>query len=59
MIDDRVIPEAPIVFIFEMPKSRTLMESVPLERRTQNMFEGFRSRWTMPSACASATASPA
>ena len=49
----------PCVVIFEMPKSSTLIESWPSARRMQKRFAGFRSRWTMPSACASAMASHA
>ncbi len=43
--------------ILEMPKSSTLMTGLPLGRSARNRFAGLRSRWTMPSACASAIAS--
>ncbi len=45
--------------IFEMPKSRTFTSGEPSRRRVTKRFEGFRSRCTMPVACASASASQA
>ena len=47
-------PGAAGVVIFEMPKSSTLIESWPSARWMQKRFAGLRSRWTIPSACASA-----
>ena len=37
---------------FEMPKSSTFTRAVPSARWVRKKFEGFRSRCTMPSACA-------
>ena len=45
--------------LFEMPKSSTLSSGVPSAPRVRKRFAGLRSRWTMPSACASASASQA
>jgi hypothetical protein len=47
----------PRTMVFEMPKSRTFTERLPSALRVKNRFSGFRSRCTMPRACASATAS--
>ncbi len=44
---------------FEMPKSSTLITASPLRFRARKRFAGLRSRWTMPSPCASATAAHA
>ena len=44
---------------FEMPKSSTFTMRVPFARSARNKFDGLRSRWTMPAACASAIASHA
>ena len=43
--------------VFAMPKSTTFTQSVPSCLRPIMMFSGFRSRWTMPSWCAAASAS--
>ena len=50
-----VIPSA----ILEMPKSRSFTQSVPSGRIVRKRFPGFRSRWIVPIACASASASQA
>jgi hypothetical protein len=42
---------------FAMPKSSTLTRSDPSGCVTTKRFADFRSRWTMPSPCASAIAS--
>ena len=42
---------------FEIPKSSTLISAVPSGRHVTNRFAGLTSRWTMPIACASASAS--
>ena len=42
---------------FEMPKSRTLMHGEPSTPDVRKRFDGLMSRCTMPSACASASAS--
>ncbi len=48
-----------VIGIFEMPKSSTFTVGRPDGRVARNRFAGLRSRWTMPSECASATASHA
>ena len=50
---------SPAPVIFEMPKSSTLMMRRLSDRFARKRFDGLRSRWTMPSACASAMASHA
>ena len=44
---------------FEIPKSSSFTHGAPSARRVTNRFEGLRSRWTMPAACTSASASHA
>ena len=44
---------------FEMPKSSSLTHGEPSARRVTKRFDGLRSRWTMPAACTSASASHA
>jgi hypothetical protein len=44
---------------FEIPKSSTLTSAEPTLRCVRKRFAGFRSRCTIPSACASAIASHA
>ncbi len=43
----------------EMPKSRTLITSVPSGFLVRKRFEGFRSRWMIPRPCACARPSSA
>ena len=50
---------AAVASALEMPKSSTLISRAPPTVRARNRFSGLRSRWTMPAACASATASHA
>ena len=45
--------------VFEIPKSRTLTRASRPGAGRRKRFAGLRSRWTMPSACASASASHA
>ena len=49
----------PIDASFEMPKSSSLTRTEPSERFARKRFAGFRSRWTIPAACASARPSQA
>jgi hypothetical protein len=45
--------------IFAAPKSTTRTSSLevpPVKPPTRNTLSGFRSRWTMPTACAAASA---
>ena len=42
--------------VFAMPKSSTLTTSAAPSRVIRKTFSGFRSRWTMPCACAAASA---
>jgi hypothetical protein len=44
---------------FDTPKSSTFTSPDPSVRRVRKRFAGFKSRCTMPRACASATASHA
>lgn len=52
-------PDADRPVSLEIPKSSTLTACSPSDRTTQKRFAGFRSRWTIPIAWASAIASQA
>ena len=47
----------PSVVSFEIPKSSSFTEGEPSALRVTKRFEGFRSRWTIPAAWTSASAS--
>ena len=51
--------DSPNGFVFEMPKSSTFTSGPPAGPRVTKRFASLMSRWTMPSACASASASHA
>ncbi len=55
----RLCASTPVAGAFEMPKSSTFTSTESSMRRVAKRFAGLRSRCTMPSACASATASHA
>jgi len=54
-----VISRSPRPCTLEMPKSSTLTHGEPSRRVVRKRLAGLRSRWTMPRAWASASASQA
>jgi len=49
----------PRAVIFEIPKSRIFTIASPLGSLVRKMFDGFKSRWTTPIACAATATRPA
>jgi hypothetical protein len=58
-IDVDVIRKSPAAGALAIPKSSTLISGEPSSRWVRNRLAGLRSRWTMPSAWASAIATHA